>query len=598
MVEESCTSYMTQNMVYIAIISIWIIKEIINYDVAYWISLLSEFILVKAPKITLELLPSSSKKHEDAVTKDDKEVIKCENPSTLETLGYVKVFRVEDVNEVSAKASKAQKKWCKTSYKERRQVLRSIQAYVVEHCEEICHICSIDSGKPALDAMMGEILTTCEKIRCVNMNGEVWLRKSYRSTGPMMVHKTAYVEYVPFGVLGIIAPWNYPFHNMLNHVTSGIFSGNGLVCKVSEQTSWSSLLFSRIVHEALVVNGHNPDLVQVVTGYAEAGEALVQCADIAKIIFTGSPQVGKYVMSTAAKHLKPVILELGGKDAMVICEDADLGQVFPFAMRGSFQNCGQNCCGVERLLVYESIYDHFVSTLKAKIQALRQGNPSTGTDAAVDCGAMVMARQIDIIQALIDDAVASGATLHCGGHKPKATTQEQGQFYPPTLLTDVTPTMRIAQEEVFGPVMCIVKVPNDNDEAAIKLVNDCSFGLGSSVFSSNQNRALAIGEQIKSGMFTANDFGVNYLIQSLPFGGINESGFDRFAGPEGLRACCYERSMVVDRFWGIKTTIPKPLDYPINIEKGIPFTVSLIKFFYCESFIEKVKAVFGLIKNG
>lgn len=503
-------------------------------------------------------------------------------------------MKKDDVNEISKKVYEAQKEWCKTSFKERRKVLRSIQMYVIEHCEEICHICSMDSGKPALDAMMGEILTTCEKIRCVNVNGEIWLENQYRPTGPMMMHKSAYVQYVPFGVLGIIAPWNYPFHNMLNHVISGIFAGNGIVSKVSEQTSWSSLLFSNIVHEALKINGHNPDLVQVVTGYAEAGEALVQCKDVHKIIFTGSPQVGRYVMEAAAKYLKPVILELGGKDAMVICEDANLDHVIPFAMRGSFQNCGQNCCGVERVFLYESIYDHFIDIVTTKIKALRQGNPSTGTDANVDCGAMVMARQVDIIQDLIDDAVVSGAKLICGGFK----SESDGQFYPPTLLVDVKPSMRIAQEEVFGPVMCIVKVPNDNDETAIKLINDCSFGLGSSVFSSNQNRALAIGEQIKSGMFTANDFGVNYLIQSLPFGGINESGFDRFAGPEGLRGCCIERSIVVDRFWGIKTSIPKPLDYPINVQKGIPFVVSLIKFFYSESFIDKVKGVFGLIKNG
>jgi len=587
--DKSCTSYMNQNTIFILIIIACVVRETINNNVVYWMKLMMEFMFTNAPRITLDL-----KKQTKTQERCEKEM-KCVNPSTLETLGYAKVMNKDHVNKISKKAVEAQTEWCKTSFAERRKVLRSIQQYVIDNCEDICEICSMDSGKPALDAMMGEILTTCEKIRCINVNGEAWLDKQYRWTGPMMMHKSAYVQYVPFGVLGVIAPWNYPFHNMLNHVISGIFSGNALVCKVSEQTSWSSLLFSQIVHQALRINGHNPDLVQVITGYAEAGEALVSCPDIHKIIFTGSPQVGRYVMAAASKYLKPVILELGGKDAMVVCEDADLNQVIPMAMRGSFQNCGQNCCGVERLFVYESIYEQFIDIVKAKIKVLRQGNPSTGTDANVDCGAMVMDGQIDIIQDLIDDAIANGATLHCGGQK---IVNKNGQFYPPTLLTDVTPTMRIAQEEVFGPVMCIAKVPNDDDSVAIKLINDCSFGLGSSAFSSNSNRALAIGEQIKSGMFTANDFGVNYLIQSLPFGGINESGFDRFAGPEGLRGCCIERSIVVDRFWGVKTTIPKPLDYPINVKKGIPFVVSLITFFYSESFVGKVKAIFGLIKNG
>merc|ERR1712176_1324528 len=291
-------------------------------------------------------------------------------------------------------------------------------------------------------------------------------------------------------------------------------------------------------------------------------------------------------MSTAAKHLKPVILELGGKDAMVICEDADLDQAISFAMRGVFQNCGQNCCGVERLFVYESIFEKCLKTLLCRIQTLRQGNPLE----KVDCGSMVMQKQIQLIQDLVDDAIKHGATLHCGG-SPSKLQANKGQFYPPTLLSDITPNMRIAQEEVFGPIMCLMKVPKDSDEALIKLVNHSKFGLGSSVFSAK--RAQVLGERFKTGMFTSNDFGVNYLIQSFPFGGVQESGFGRFAGPEGLRACCLERSIVVDRFPGIRTSIPKPIDYPIDTARGMGFGKGLIKLFY-GGLLEKIKGIMDL----
>eukprot|EP00560_Eucampia_antarctica_P000672 CAMPEP_0197840156 /NCGR_PEP_ID=MMETSP1437-20131217/45440_1 /TAXON_ID=49252 ORGANISM="Eucampia antarctica, Strain CCMP1452" /NCGR_SAMPLE_ID=MMETSP1437 /ASSEMBLY_ACC=CAM_ASM_001096 /LENGTH=384 /DNA_ID=CAMNT_0043449715 /DNA_START=672 /DNA_END=1826 /DNA_ORIENTATION=+ len=384
---------------------------------------------------------------------------------------------------------------------------------------------------------------------------------------------------------------------MLNHVISGLFSGNAVVSKVSEHTSWSSTYFTRIVQQALIVNGHDPNVVQTITGFGEAGAALVASPHVDKIIFTGSPAVGKLVMEGAAKNLKPIILELGGKDPMVFCEDVDIQSVIPWAMRGCYQNGGQNCCGVERLFLYESMAEKFIQEIVPKVKALRQGIPlaACGASGDVDCGAMIMDGQMDIIQRLIDDAVAKGARLHCGG---KRNPNLLGQFYEPTVLSRVTSDMRIAQEEVFGPVMCISIVPNDDDDECIRMVNNCNFGLGSSVYCAKQKRGMEIGQQIRSGMFTVNDFGVNYLIQSLPFGGVKESGFGRFAGPEGLRACCLERSIVKDRIPGVRTSIPPPINYPIEATKGLPFGMALLNLFYNESWIAKVKAIAGLIKYG
>jgi len=385
----------------------------------------------------------------------------------------------------------------------------------------------------------------------------------------------------------------------MNHIISGIFAGNAVVGKVSEHTSWSAVTYySRIVRAALEVNGHNPDLLQTVTGFGEAGAALVTDPLVDKVIFTGSPGIGRKVMEAASHHLKPVILELGGKDAMVITEDCKLSEITPWVMRGCFQNGGQNCVGVERVMVYESLFPAFVEAILPKVQALRQGGPleTCGSDANVDCGALVMDEQLDHIQELVDDAVQKGAKLLTGGKRNAALPQ--GQFYEPTVLAGVRPGMRIFHEEVFGPVMSIIQVPRDDDAACVELVNNSDFGLGSSVYCGNQARGLAMARQFRTGMCCINDFGSHYLVQSLPFGGVKDSGFGRFAGVEGLRALCLERSILTDRIPGVKTSIPAPIDYPIDKNQGLPFASSLLQLFYNESWIEKIKGLAGLIKFG
>lgn len=210
-------------------------------------------------------------------------------------------------------------------------------------------------------------------------------------------------------------------------------AGNAIVGKVSEYASWSADYYGRIVKAALHAHGHNPDLVAVVTGMAEAGQALCSDPLVNKIIFTGSTPIGRKVMETASKNLTPVVLELGGKDAMVLRHDVNVEAVMPFVMRGCFQNAGQNCVGVERVLVYESIHDEFIDKILPKVKALRQGIPlaACGADGKVDCGSMIMPRQLEIVQSLVDDAVKRGATLHCGG---KRNPNFAGQFFEPTVL--------------------------------------------------------------------------------------------------------------------------------------------------------------------
>ncbi|KAI0559601.1 Aldehyde dehydrogenase [Gracilaria domingensis] len=354
---------------------------------------------------------------------------------------------------------------------------------------------------------------------------------------------------MPLGVIGAIAPWNYPLHNFFNPVLAALFSGNAIVVKPSEYTLYSSLHFARIVRRVLSLCGHSPQLVQLLLGEAHVGQALVD-APIDKLFFTGSTVVGHMVAQRAAKRLLPVCLELGGKDAFVICDDADVKHAATICMRGVFQNSGQNCIGIERVFVHEAVMDKFLQIALPTVKSMRVGT---------DVGAMTMGEKAQSkIEQLVDDAVQKGAKLLTGGKR--ATVNGAGTFFEPTVLKDVTATMDIANEEVFGPVMTIMSWKND--EQLVRMINDCQFGLGSSVFSASTNRAHSIISKLRVGMSNVNDFATNYLCQSMPFGGTKQSGSDRFAGIEGLRGCCIMKAVTHDRFPGIKTMIPKAFKYP------------------------------------
>ncbi|MBA3550536.1 MAG: aldehyde dehydrogenase family protein [Nannocystis sp.] len=467
----------------------------------------------------------------------------CVDPATGERLGTVPVMDRAAVVAAVQRGRAAQPAWAKTSFAERRAVLKDILARVVAEQRSISRLAVRDSGKTMVDAAMGEIFPVCEKLRYTIAHGERDLRAEPRASG-LLPHKSARVEYLPLGVIGVISPWNFPFHNFFCPVIPALFAGNAVVIKVSELASLSSLEYLKIFEEVLARRGHPPELVQVVTGYGETGAALVS-SGVDKIFFTGSPQNGRKVMATAAETLTPVVLELGGKDAMIICDDAVLEQAVSTALFGVFNACGQMCVGVERLYVFSGIYDAFVAQVTERARALRQGPPlSSGRLASeeVDLGAMTMPRQLEIIQSLVDDAVARGARLLLGG-KPRA--ELGANFYPPTILVDVDHSMRITREEQFGPVMVIMRV--DSEAEAIERANDCPYGLGSSVFTKDRRRAERIARAIHAGMTTVNDFGLAYMIQSLPFGGVKISGFGKINGREGLRACCNEKAIVTDR---------------------------------------------------
>ncbi|CAL1397412.1 unnamed protein product [Linum trigynum] len=522
-------------------------------------------------------------------TQQSEKKVQCYEPATMKYLGYFPALSPSEVEERVALAKKAQTVWAKSSFKQRRQFLRILLKYIIEHQQLICEVSSRDTGKTMVDASLGEIMTTCEKITWLLSEGERWLKPEYRSTGRSMIHKRARVEFHPLGVVGAIVSWNYPFHNVFNPMLAAVFSGNGIVIKVSEHASWSGCFYFRIIQAALAAVGAPDNLVDVITGFAETGEALVSSVD--KVIFVGSPGVGKKIMRNAADNLVPVTLELGGKDAFIVCEDVDVPHVAQVAVRTALQSSGQNCAGAERFYVHRDVYASFVSEVSQIVKSVSAGPPLTGR---YDMGALCMQEQSERLQNLVNDALEKGAEIVARGSFGHLSEGAVDQFFPPTVIVNVNHTMKIMQEEAFGPILPIMKF--STDEEAIKLANDSRYGLGCGVFSGNQRRAREIASQIHTGIAAVNDFASSYMCQSLPFGGVKDSGFGRFAGIEGLRACCLVKSVVEDRWWPyVKTKIPKPIQYPVS-EGGFEFQESLVEALYGLNIRDRLRALVTVLK--
>ena len=518
-----------------------------------------------------------------APAKHSPSTIPCHDPATLESLGEVAVVAPEEVVARVKRARVAQSQWAKISFSERRRVLGRLLDYLLDHTDELVETICRDAGKTRENALLGEIWPLCEKLRHTISTGERDLAPESVSSG-LLVHKTATIEYHPLGVIGIICPWNFPLQNILGPAIPALMAGNAVVVKVSEWTSWSAPRFQRMLDEVLKDCGYSPDLAQIITGYADTGAALCS-SGVDKIVFTGSVPNGRRVGEQCGRALVPVILELGGKDAMIVCDDADLDQAVHSALAGTLIASGQMCLAAERIYVFDAIHDRFVDALLAHLSALRQGAPLTGK--LVDIGAMTMPAQLEIVERLVADAVAKGATLRIGGQRQKGAG---GQFFAPTLLTGVDHSMAITREETFGPVLSVIRVRDE--EEALRLANDSEFGLGGSVFTKDAARAERFCQGLVAGSTIVNDFGMAYMANALPFGGVRNSGHGRLNGREGIRAMCNIKSVMRDRF---PTHQPVKL-YPVG---AIDYarTRGILEMLYRKGLVGRAKGAFAALRE-
>ncbi|HEY6878396.1 MAG TPA: aldehyde dehydrogenase family protein [Polyangiales bacterium] len=448
---------------------------------------------------------------EASARKSDK--LEVRSPLTGDLLATLPVHGPEDVAAAVARGRRAFEVWSALSFKERRAHLLDYRRELVRRMDEIIDITHRENGKTRTDAAQ-ELMLVLNHLTHAANRAESLLRPRRVGAGLLANYRTKIV-YQPFGVIGVIGPWNYPLHTPMGSISTALAAGNAVVFKPSELTPLCGRILVDCAQAAIPI----PDLVQLVTGYGETGAALAR-AKVDKLAFTGSGPTGRRVMQAAAENLTPVVLELGGKGPAIVAADADLDRAAKSVVFGAFINAGQACISTERALVVDSVYDAFVAKVVELAKTLK-----VGSDEHAHYGAMTFERQVDRVREHVTEALNGGARALVGG-----LSSIQGRFIEPIVLADVGPRMKVMCEETFGPVLPIMKVASVDE--ALRIANDTAYGLGSSVFTRDGGEELA--ERVKSGMTAVNAVVAYAAIPSLPFGGVGESGFGRIHGDEGL----------------------------------------------------------------
>jgi len=462
------------------------------------------------------------------------------NPATGETLRELKCASERDVQTAVARARTAQPGWNELGVRGRVAVLREFQRLLHQRKSEVAALITREAGKPIVEALLTEVLVVLDSTRFCVENAYGFLREQPVPHGNLaMKTKTGRILREPHGVIGIISPWNYPFSIPATESLSALVTGNAVVLKPSELTSLTAVELASLLHQA----GVPKDVFQVIVGDGTTGSALLN-AEIDKLVFTGSVATGKRIAQAAAARLLPVVLELGGKDPMLVLEDADVDVASSGAVWGAFANCGQACLSVERCYVHRSLYNAFLEACVRKTKQLRVGN---GIDSQTEIGPLIHERQLRNVESQVEDARARGARVLTGGSR---LPQFGSNFYAPTVLADVTHAMHIMREETFGPVLPVM--PFDTDEEAIRLANDSDFGLAASIWTRDRARGESLARRILAGTVMVNDAVACFGISEAPHGGVKASGMGRTHGRFGMEEMVRIKHVDSDRLPGMK----------------------------------------------
>ncbi|MDQ4094742.1 MAG: aldehyde dehydrogenase family protein [Actinomycetota bacterium] len=448
------------------------------------------------------------------------------NPSTGEKFGEVPANSPGEIRDIVQQARKVQPEWEAIEPAGRARILRELRTAIYNRIDDIVETVHLETGKPRHEAFAHDVGPVIMDMNFYDRAVTKALKPQVRGrlAGPVYFGATSRVERRPFGVVGAISPWNYPFSLALAGALPALYAGNTVVLKPSEITPGVGEII-REVFEFLPSG-----VAQVVQGGGEVGAALVD-APCDKICFIGSPATGRKIAEAAAKHLTPVVMELGGMDPAIVLEDADLDIASSGVLWGSFVNAGQTCAASERAYVVESVADEFTERLLDKLSRLRQ-------DADGEVGPMTMKRQYEIVERHVQDAIDKGAKVLAGGPEKGRQNENGSLWYAPTVLEEVNEEMELSQSETFGPVLPIIRV-RDADEA-VRKANEDGFSLTASVYSGDPERARQIGRDLRAGVVGVNEVGTaGFGASWAPWGGIGESGYGRIKGYEGLQEMTY-----------------------------------------------------------
>jgi len=463
------------------------------------------------------------------------------NPATEEVIHKVPIVTTSDLRSALASSRKAFGQWSKTPVDQRAEVLRKISQLIPDKMDDISRAITLETGKPIVESNM-EVLGAQMYADYYAAEAQQLLQDEVRVVDfPQTGNYEFRTTFEPLGVVAVIAPWNWPFLISMQTILPAILAGDSVVYKPSSLTAMVGQKLAELFLEAGLPDG----VLNLVQGDGKVGDLLVR-SGVEAVVFTGGNEVGSQVALNCAKGLKRAVLELGGSDPFIVLDDAQMDEAVNGAIYGRFFGAGQICVSAKRILVHKNVFDEFVNRFTEKTSALKVGN---GMDPSTDIGPLISRNQRDYVTKIVRQAVSADAKVKCGGSAPGDL--KKGFFYSPTVLTNVKPSMKLVTEEMFGPVAPVMSF--EDEEQAIAMANATRYGLGASVWTADQDKALRLSRDIKSGMVWINDVAVTF--PHAPWGGVKESGLGRHSSRYGLlemvniRQVCINKLREPTRMW-------------------------------------------------